>query len=578
MKRIFFGHRGVGKTELLKRHQSYFPDVDHYDLDQEIANHAAQSVSEFFANHGEAEFRKLEAQIFNKIIQKGSFVIAVGGGFDVSTIPSIFERIYVSRRTDKDGRIFLYRPRLNPEMDSLEEYQYRYRQREPAFLEFSDWVYEMSEGITASDIENEVFKEETSSSESYVTLQPDHLKLLEKFKSIELRTDIFSNEEILEFLKRNNRFMVSIRNEKGKSLLPLIKDRCLVDWALEHGVPSEAELTLTSVVSTHNESLAAALQELEPYKFHHLKLCPIVKTWEELQIGYEWQKKESNLRSFLPRTDPLYGESSVWRWFREYMLPFQKLNFISQYSKIQDQPCYFETLLRLSQDQSLFSAVIGWPIEHSRTPGVHNGYFNHSTLAIPLDEMNFEIATKFLISLGLKTTAVTSPLKNLASDSTGVMGCNSISFFKDWIGRNTDILAIDTICQDYLSTSDQVAVWGGGGVIERMRDDYPQFLYFSSREGTLRSHSESSAERNIETSPTVVIWAAPRTPATKMPPPQWTPRLVIDFNYVESSMGLEYTLGLKNKVNYVSGLEFFRLQAAEQIKFFKQNLERAKPS
>ena len=531
MKRVFFGHRGVGKTELLKRHQSYFPDVDHYDLDQEIANHVAQSVSEFFAAHGEAEFRKLEAQIFNKIIQKESFVIAVGGGFDVSTIPNIFERIYVSRRTDKDGRIFLYRPRLNPELDSLAEYKYRFNQREPAFLKFSDWVYEMSEAVTTNDAERTVFAEGISFTESYVTLQPNKLKLLKKFLHIELRTDLFTNEEILEFLKQKNRFIVSIRSEKGKNLIPIIKDRLLIDWALELGAPNEDEVNHCGIISSHNEDLNKAIQELDPYKLQHLKLCPTVKTWEELQQGFNWQRDEPDRRSFLPRTDPVYGDSSVWRWFREFIIPKQKLNFISQYSHIQDQPSFYETILRLSQDKNMFSAVMGWPIEHSRTPGVHNNYFNHSTFAIPLDEMNFEMATKFLVSIGLKTAAITSPLKILAADSTGVTGCNSIYFFKEWIGKNTDIMAIDTICQDYLSTSDIIAVWGGGGVIEQMQDDFPQFFYYSSREGTIKS----KVEKHSNALPTVVIWAAPRTENTKMPPTEWSPRLIIDTRrYIET--------------------------------------------
>ena len=36
MKRVLIGHRGVGKTALLERHQTYFPDIEHFDLDQEI--------------------------------------------------------------------------------------------------------------------------------------------------------------------------------------------------------------------------------------------------------------------------------------------------------------------------------------------------------------------------------------------------------------------------------------------------------------------------------------------------------------------------------------------------------------
>lgn len=60
MKRVFIGHRGVGKSSLLERHQGYFPDVPAFDLDQVITDKENQPVSEIFAQQGETVFRNLE--------------------------------------------------------------------------------------------------------------------------------------------------------------------------------------------------------------------------------------------------------------------------------------------------------------------------------------------------------------------------------------------------------------------------------------------------------------------------------------------------------------------------------------
>ena len=67
MKKVIIGHRGVGKTELLKRHQSYFSNVTHLDLDLEIEKTSGQSIATIFSNFGENYFRKLEIDTFNKL-------------------------------------------------------------------------------------------------------------------------------------------------------------------------------------------------------------------------------------------------------------------------------------------------------------------------------------------------------------------------------------------------------------------------------------------------------------------------------------------------------------------------------
>ncbi len=64
MKRIFIGHRGVGKSSLLKRHKEYFPEVRHFDLDFEIENRTGKKIQNIFTEHGEDYFRKIEQETF----------------------------------------------------------------------------------------------------------------------------------------------------------------------------------------------------------------------------------------------------------------------------------------------------------------------------------------------------------------------------------------------------------------------------------------------------------------------------------------------------------------------------------
>jgi shikimate kinase len=50
------------------------------DSDEEIVEKIGMSISEFFEKNGEAEFRKIEAQVIKEIALKQGAVIATGGG------------------------------------------------------------------------------------------------------------------------------------------------------------------------------------------------------------------------------------------------------------------------------------------------------------------------------------------------------------------------------------------------------------------------------------------------------------------------------------------------------------------
>ena len=71
MKMVLIGHRGVGKSQLLKRmkfyHQLVHPDISYFDLDQEISARQGKSISQVFDECGEAQFRQLERQVFQEL-------------------------------------------------------------------------------------------------------------------------------------------------------------------------------------------------------------------------------------------------------------------------------------------------------------------------------------------------------------------------------------------------------------------------------------------------------------------------------------------------------------------------------
>lgn len=55
-------------------------EFDFVDLDQMIESRAGRSISEIFADPGEGEFRRLEAEAIERCRQAERAVIAVGGG------------------------------------------------------------------------------------------------------------------------------------------------------------------------------------------------------------------------------------------------------------------------------------------------------------------------------------------------------------------------------------------------------------------------------------------------------------------------------------------------------------------
>lgn len=554
MKRVLMGHRGVGKTSLLQRHKEYFPGVPSFDLDQEIEKHTGKKIADIFLSEGEPVFRRYELETFKKITTSDNFIVSVGGGFNPSQILAEFEAIFVSRRTDSDGRIFLNRPKINSALSDLDDSLALYQARHQNFLKRADFIYQMPEGIKEFDqVEFEILSGATTASvKAYLTLHKNNAYETQH-NLLELRTDIFSHEEIEQIVYQyaDKEFLISFRSKDNIKFFNFDNEKIIYDWGLELGNPSDEFLTFNNMISIHDGKIEDCIEKLRLFPQTLLKLCPVIDSWEELILGYRWQQENPITRSFLPRTRE--GKSK-YRWFRILSLAFQKINFVQGFTEIDDQPSWYE--LHKHQSNQKFGAVLGNPIHHSRS------VTEQGVIAIPLEEKDFVIAMPFLKELGLHYAAVTSPLKKVAGD------VNSLVLKKDqWVGTSTDHYGFKKLAEliptEHLHS---VVVWGGDGVLQALKKEIPNIFCFSARTGELKAGV-------MIRDPKVLIWAAPRTPEVKFPQeiyPQWNPQMILDLNYADNSMGIE--CAKKYNCKYVSGLEMFLQQAKYQREFWKENL------
>ena len=119
-----------------------------------------------------------------------------------------------------------------------------------------------------------------------------------------------------------------------------------------------------------SDSLKQDLKSFSSYRGLHLKLAVPIQNWEELLEAYDWYLENPKERSFLP-----FSEDGRWRWFRCAFGKDMFLNFIREnQSGIPDQPFFAEALHFFKPFKS-FGAVIGSPVDFSKTPSKHNDFF-----------------------------------------------------------------------------------------------------------------------------------------------------------------------------------------------------------
>ncbi len=79
MKVFLIGFMGSGKTTIGKKLANYLK-YEFIDLDKFIEARAGMTIVEYFAAHGEEEFRKMERDVLQKTDYPDNVIVATGGG------------------------------------------------------------------------------------------------------------------------------------------------------------------------------------------------------------------------------------------------------------------------------------------------------------------------------------------------------------------------------------------------------------------------------------------------------------------------------------------------------------------
>lgn len=628
MIHILIGHRGVGKTRLLKRLQTYFPHSSYYDLDQWIASEQKQSISDIFSMQGESAFRQMEVAALQQLLNlnlKEDLWICLGAGFPLETLSRIDQlnklehKIYwIRRATDEAGRVFTDRPRLKVELTPLEESLALFPEREKKYLETCHFIYEMPEGVEyyqplAAEIEKSFFSDASliELKNGIITIEseccePKKLKALlslhTKYKlKFELRNDLLDEKQLslaIQILSAEN-CIYSFRKIVDPRKIALNFSqfaRVDVDHALFVQDTDSYYLTNPNrvIISFHQDRLEALeidfircldliAQKKLNFEAFEFKFSPLLSSFKELKRFDLLFTKYGSLYpvSVLPRSDKKAG----WQWYRLYQQSENSVHFIKYYQgSAYDQPNLFQTLVQAQFFMKVgkFATVMGAPVRHSLSPAYHWDFFkkiNTPYFFIEVSEDEFDFAIEYLKEKGLVYASITSPLKQKASQlaNTNSKSINTLYFHNNKIeAKNTDALALEKIIERVVSAhsiSSPIAVWGGQGILDSLKSLPYKFDFISAQSLSLK---EGSASESILDGYELLIWAAPMRKGEDkdypMPRSDWRPKVVLDLNYFDNSVGREYylhLLSIEPGTLYISGLEMFELQAQEQQKFWR---------
>lgn len=591
---LLIGHRGTGKTSLLERLARYRPDARVLDLDTELTRREGRDPFEIFASEGEAHFRKLEAKTLQALLDERvpgvPLYIALGAGF-ASELPKDAEVLWVRRPTDRDGRIFIDRPRLIPTLGHLEEFEARRTEREARYARQATRTLLLREGLGSKPDATEAmfFSDAFRQLGGILTLRPEHARrgwraffaprLNWGLDAFEIRNDLLSANDLHEILKIVPPAQLLLSSRPGASWKIPVTPGARHDWEIALGDPDFAPEILSTHQRAAGENLAPAFTRLEAaaqklaVRFRQarplLKAALPAQDFTELAAGHDWQSGAPTNRAFLPMS-----ADGRWNWYRLRFKGLMPLNFWREdEGSAPDQPTLLEWAAAPAQAPA-FAAVLGDPVHHSMSPVEHQAYFakrGWPFVAVRVTESDWDSgALATLQGFGLQAAAVTAPLKLRAFAASGqksesareLESVNTLAWNgHEWLGDNSDLEGFRFVVRN-VSLRAEIAVWGGGGTLALLKRVVPHASFYSARTGERRSGPGAGKPR-------FVIWAAgPKSDA--MPPDVWEPRAVFDLDYRENSLGRAYAL--KTRARYINGRPMFERQAKLQRVFWTRVL------
>lgn len=563
---VLMGHRGVGKSSLIERIKTYLPEARSICLDAQIEQHLGRSIKNYFETEGEAQFRALEVEQFEKIHKESmnsekDHYVALGAGFS-GRIPTDWSCLWVRRRVSLNDFYFSNRPSLN--QGELKMDPALYKERESHYAKLAQEELLLREAIPQETQSEASFFQRSVRTEGVITAGTSSYQLNETYLAqrrrwglwFEGRDDRLNFEELSLLQPEVLSFR---RKDKVAQTMTLAPSAQWVDWDLSLGERPEALEGLNVYESLHSlenefhEHLQTLRQRTSGVS---IKWAPLVSDWKQLQEGHLWQQESPATRFFLPQSP-----EGRWRWYR-LLKPRGLFYFLTEGSgSSPDQPSLLETLDGV--EGAGFAAILGDPVEHSWTPTYHLNYFKKkqlNTFAIRLTEKELtEETLSFLKILGMRAAAVTSPLKKKMAQlvQSGWPAVNTIwldpSNKESW--AMTDHEGAKSFFKEEQNTS--VVIWGGGGTLDILQKALPRGVLYSHRSGKPR---EGFAPIK---SPEVLVWAVSKEGWNQHSVfPSFSVKKVYDLSYTQDSPAIAYAARVG--AEYVSGRGFFEAQAQEQ--------------
>jgi len=455
-------------------------------------------------------------------------------------------------------------------------------------------------------------------------LQKVRSQLEQGLRYVELRDDLLDDSELRWLAQRlpPHQTLLSLRRVRPEyvSIVEAVPS-ALLDFATELGfLPPELlekvanipslRLILSIHTRTPNQTLSEQLQRMteeSPPQAVLKAALPIVHLGE-LWEGHCWRARNPAQQLFLPIAPNGTGR---FRFYRLLLGDSQLLHFVREEAEaeIPDQPTAIDWQEQNCLSQSAptsFAAILGDPVEHSRTPQHHREFFSQYgmpvlKIRVTPDDLQACDVLQILIGLGLRAAAVTSPLKGWLRESVAAHGGqwqvladsdpqesgNTLVIDQGGtlIGAFTDGIGLRQAWQQtllehalWLGPEPRLAVYGGGGLLPLLQQVFAQAMFLSARTGELREHAGTPAVIPAATPAAtpagheinVLVWSVPRGRFARNPPSWLRPRLVFDLNYAPDSPGRDYADQLG--ALYVDGSRFFVAQAAAQQKFWQAHL------
>lgn len=598
MSHLFLiGHRGVGKSSLLRNYRGNEYTI--FDLDFEIEKHQQMTVKEIFEKHNREYFRNTERQVLNQLIlnankSKNQIMVALGAGFELERFNFGQDDIllWVRKKSDSAGRIFLDRPSLQPGVDPLDEWFNLFPKREDLYQRLSNSQFYIPEFIDENNDYVNDYLSFISPEQGFVTLiaRENDFVIRKNNLNVELRTDLLSNPEILSFLgkKSSGKTLLSVR--KLKASLSDIQNwgkvanhlDFIIDWDLDLGLPQEEIWKHIHIFSSHEPDPEISISKLESLvssdtfksNKHSLKICPCFSDHQEVR---DFSKRlNSNFPqvkfSFLPRSANAEDRDFDLTYFRQLNSYTQGLGFYRfGMGSSEDQPFWWQW--PTNQPKGYFG-IIGQNINHSYTPGFHKRFFQDKGI-YPFFTGDQEMLNPENCS-SIKFFAVTSPYKKVvfklfnfeeAHEAKEDLKSGNTLFCDQKKVFNTDFLAMKDFLLENIEKEFPTVVWGGGALLLQLKAIQPQAIFVSARTGLVRGGDLKIEGYLSEGQKINLIWASGQKGIE--PPPQLDIVKIIDLDYRENSRAKlhSYNKGFK----YISGYDFFVKQALLQQQLWDEN-------